>query len=88
MLEEYRSELDALDSTLEECFIKRMQTVKKIAEYKAQQGLPTRDASREAQILEKHCASAPEELAPYMKEYFRKLLALSRKYQDELRRSK
>ena len=81
-LEDYRAELDVIDKTLEEFFLRRMQIVEKIGQYKKEHGLPTLDASREAKVLEKHTQGHPEELRPYIEEYFRALMAISRSYQD------
>ena len=79
-----RAELDAVDKTLEEGFVRRMQAVEKIAEYKAEHGLPTLDASREAAVLEMHTENCPKELKPYMEYYFKVLMSLSRNYQEHL----
>ena len=85
MLEEYRAELDEIDKVLEQYFVRRMQVVAKIGEYKRANGIPTLDAGREAQVLEKHTRSIEAELAPYMEDYFRAMMAISRKYQDDRR---
>ena len=82
-LDVYRAELDRIDKTLEENFVRRMEVVSKIREYKKEHGLPTLDASREARILELHTKDAPEVLKPYLEDYFRGIMALSRRYQDE-----
>ena len=79
-----RAELDAVDKGLEEGFVRRMQAVEKIAEYKAKHGLPTLDASREAAVLEMHTENCPKELKPYMEYYFKVLMSLSRNYQEHL----
>lgn len=81
-LEEYRAELDQIDKTLEEYFVKRMKVVKKIGEYKKAKGLPTYDGGREKQVIEKHTAAIEEELKPYMARYFEEMMAISRSYQD------
>ena len=83
-LELLRSELDAVDKGLEEGFARRMQIVGEIAEYKAAHALPTLDAAREAEVLEKHTQNCPAELKPYMAYYFKVLMSLSRNYQELL----
>lgn len=83
-LDDYRAELDAIDKTLEEGFIRRMETVKKIGEYKAEHGLPTLDAGREAAVIDMHTENCPDELKPYMAYYFKVLMALSRNLQEQL----
>ncbi len=79
-----RNELDAVDKGLEEGFVRRMQIVGEIAEYKAANALPTLDAAREAEVLEKHTQNCPAELKPYMAYYFKVLMSLSRNYQELL----
>ena len=79
-----RNELDIVDKGLEEGFARRMQIVEKIAEYKAAHGLPSLDAAREAEVLEKHTENCPAELKPYMANYFKVLMSLSRNYQELL----
>ena len=58
-LDDYRAELDAIDKALEEGFIARMELVKKIGEYKAEHGLPTLDAGREAAVIDMHTENCP-----------------------------
>ena len=70
---------------LEENFVRRMQIVAKIGEYKRQNGIPTLDAGREAKVLEKHTKDIAPEFVPYMEEYFKAMMAISRKYQDDNR---
>ena len=81
-LEDYRAELDAIDKTLEDCFVRRMQTVAKIGEYKQQHGMPTLDPGREAEVLQKHTAGLEEDLKPCMEDFFKAVMAISRNYQD------
>ena len=85
-LEEYRAELDVIDKTLEEYFVRRMQLVTKIGEYKRANGIPTLDAGREKAVLEKHTKDIDPELVPYMEEYFKAMMAISRQYQDDKRK--
>ena len=85
-LEEYRAELDVIDKTLEEYFVRRMQLVTKIGEYKRANGIPTLDAGREKAVLEKHTKDIDPELVPYMEEYFKAMMAISRQYQDDRRK--
>ena len=83
LLEEYRAELDEVDKVLEQYFVRRMKIVDRIGRYKRLNNIPTLDASREAAVLEKHTRDIDPELVPYMEEYFRAMMAISRKYQDE-----
>ena len=72
-LEEYRAELDVIDKTLEDYFVRRMKVVAKIGEYKRANGIPTLDAGLEP------------ELAPYMEEYFKAMMDISKQYQNDRR---
>ena len=85
-LEEYRAELDVIDKTLEEYFVRRMKVVAKIGEYKRANDIPTLDAGREKAVLEKHTKEIEPEFVPYMEEYFKAMMAISRKYQDDRRK--
>ena len=84
-LEEYRAELDVIDKTLEDYFVRRMKVVAKIGEYKRANGIPTLDAGREKAVLEKHTRGIEPELAPYMEEYFKAMMDISKKYQNDRR---
>ena len=84
-LEELREKLDAVDKVLEKKFAQRMKIVEQIGEYKRQHDLPTIDAAREAMVLAKHTEGQPEELKPYMEEFFRSVIALSRQLQEDQR---
>ena len=84
-LEEYRAELDVIDKTLEEYFVRRMKVVEKIGEYKRANGIPTLDAGREKVVLEKHTKDIDPELALYMEEYFRAMMDISKQYQNDKR---
>ena len=46
-LQDYRKELDTLDSGLLELFCRRMEIAAKIGAYKKEKGLPVLDAARE-----------------------------------------
>ena len=84
-LEDYREQLDAVDKALEENFVRRMRIVDEIGAYKRANGLPTLDAGREAKVLEKHASAAEDELKPYMRDFFRALMNISKSYQDSKR---
>ncbi len=81
-LKDLREQLDAVDAVLEEKFIERMEIVRQIDELKKRRGLPVLDASREAQVLEKHLAGTPDALKPYMEEFFKAVMAQSRSLQN------
>ena len=84
-LEALRGELNKTDSILEQAFLERMETVRKIGAHKAAEGLPTYDPAREEKVLAMHSEKAPEELKGYMREFFQKLMDLSKEYQKQHR---
>lgn len=84
-LEALRGELNKTDSVLEQAFLERMETVRKIGSLKAAEGLPTYDPAREEKVLAMHSEKAPEELKGYMREFFQKLMDLSKEYQKQHR---
>ena len=84
-LAELRAELDVTDRVLEQAFLDRMETVSRIGALKAAEGLPTYDPAREEKVLDMHSERAPEEMKPYVREFFQKLMDLSKEYQKQHR---
>ena len=83
-LTELRKELDATDEKIVRLFEKRMKTVRRVAEYKRENGLPVRDERREAEILSDRKSLADKEVQTYVEELFTCILGLSRSYQQYL----
>lgn len=82
-LEELRAEIDAADEQLLALFLRRMALSEKIAQVKAEKGLPIESSAREEQIL--HWAESNSgSLAPYSRELFQCLFSLSKRRQREL----
>lgn len=84
-LEELRKELDEVDKILEEQFIKRMEIVADVADFKKANGLPTLDSGREQVVLDKHGTSAGPLYEPYVRDYFTQLMRISKDYQNARR---
>ncbi len=84
-LDEYRKEINEIDAELEKLFQQRMRLSAKIVAYKQENNLPTRDPVRETEILEKHSMAVAPEFSIYIREFFEKLMQLSRDYQDSIR---
>ena len=76
-----RAEIDRIDGELTALFLRRMEVSKQIAECKASQGLPVRNAQREAAVLDKVSADAPEELKASVRALYSEIMRLSREYQ-------
>ena len=81
-LEDCRSRIDSIDRRLLELFVERMGVVAEVAEIKRRSGMPVLNSSREQEILDKVASSAGPEFAEYAMELFRKLMELSRAYQN------
>ena len=54
LLEDARSEINQIDKEMAELFERRMNAVKKVAEYKIEHGIPVLDKSREKQLADKN----------------------------------
>lgn len=76
-----REEIDRVDAALAPLFLRRMELSRQIAAVKAAQGLPIRVPEREAEVLERVSAAAPEELKASVRALYEEILRLSRDYQ-------
>ena len=85
-LEELRHQIDEIDTEMIELFQKRMETVEQIAECKRQIQMNTSDPNRESRIIEAHLKEVKEKWKPYYERFQQELFALSKEYQDELRK--
>ncbi|MFR8331396.1 MAG: chorismate mutase [Oscillospiraceae bacterium] len=80
-LQDFRKQIDEIDHELMALFQRRMETVEKIAAYKAQRGLPVRDPRREEEKREALLGQLPPELQDSAGTLLSCLLTLSREYQ-------
>lgn len=80
----YRNELEIIDLEMQELFKKRMQIVKKIANYKAQNNLSTYDRTRENTQLENIVQNKDKIVSSYYPEVFKSILKVSKDYQKDL----
>ena len=80
-LSELREEIDRIDAELTALFLRRMAVSGKIAAVKAAQGLPILNAAREAAVLDRVSADAPEDLKDAVRALYTEILRLSREYQ-------
>lgn len=87
-LEELRNELDVVDARLEAAFIKRMEIVAKIADYKEANNIPVLDTNREAQVLEKHANNVDKKYEEYIKDFFTNVMRIAKNYQNARRNNK
>ena len=84
-LSSLRARLDRVDGDLQTLFEARMALCGEIAAYKARHALPVLDAAREEAKLASAAARAAAGMAEYDAAFFRQLMALSRRRQEELR---
>lgn len=84
LLDEYRKELDQIDTQLVDLFEKRMEISKKVACYKQENNLPILQPEREEQIIATRGSSVKPEIQVYTEELFRQIMRISREYQAEI----
>ena len=74
ILQDYRKQIDRIDSELLQLFNERMDVVRQVALYKKEHGLPILDVTREQEKLTSiDC--------PYTRKLYTMLFELSREYQ-------
>ena len=81
-LNECREQLDRIDDQLAALFKERMETVRLVADYKKEHGLPVLASGRERDILYRVTGLCGAELEEYTKILYSTLLELSRDYQE------
>lgn len=80
-----REEIDRIDREMAELFCRRMQTVREVAAYKKENGLPILDAAREEEVIRRGAALVSDhELREYYTRFLRAEMALSREWQADL----
>ena len=80
-LKDVRNELDSLDKTILDAFLKRMKLSEDVALYKAENNMPIEDTTRELQIIEDVSAKSGE-FGAYSSALFRTMIELSKDYQE------
>lgn len=87
-LDYLRKQIDEIDDSLIELFLKRMETVKKVAEYKRKNGMEVLVKSREEQVIKRHTENIQDEAQKRQAgEFLENLMYLSRKAQSEMIKS-
>ncbi len=83
-LEEARIEINEIDKQMAQLFIKRMDTVKKVIEYKLENNLPIFDEKRELEVIELNVLNLNNlQLQDYYKEFVISMMNISKKYQKD-----
>lgn len=80
-----RNQINEIDEQLVDLFLRRMEIVHSVAEYKKQNSLNVKDRSREEEILNKYLQRADDEARKQqIKEFIENLMYISRKAQREI----
>ena len=80
-LKDLRNQIDEIDNSLVELFVKRMEISAQVADYKKANNLPIYVPAREREILQEVAAKAGSEMANYARVLYTMLFELSRSYQ-------
>ncbi len=83
-LNDYRRQIDEIDTQLLALFGQRMEVAAGIAAYKKEHGLPVLDSSRERQKLLDIAAKSPDAVKEYAVSLYSLLFELSRGYQNRV----
>ncbi|MCL2507644.1 MAG: chorismate mutase [Oscillospiraceae bacterium] len=81
-LEELRSVIDGIDDELLRLFVRRMEVVREVAEFKKSAGKSVADKSREREIMTRVIEAAPDSMDNIVKALFSTMFSLSRAYQS------
>ena len=81
-LNEYRKEIDSIDTEIKELFLKRMYISKKIGDFKKLNKLEVLDLNREKEIIEKNSSDIDDKkMKEYYIEFYKKIIDISKKHQ-------
>lgn len=83
-LSECRKKIDEINNEMLKLFCERMEISKKVAEYKAEHGLPILNHARERDIIYEMTEKSGDEMSYYTKVFYNVIMDLSRAYQSKL----
>lgn len=84
-IKELRDEISRIDEQMAELFIKRMQIVEKVAEYKAERGLPIEDKEHEQRIIDSKSELVEnQDLKPYYVQFIQNNMDVSKRWQHRI----
>ncbi|MBO5528490.1 MAG: chorismate mutase [Bacilli bacterium] len=84
-LKEIRTQIDAIDKQMASLFQKRMELVKEVATFKAQNNLPIEDKDREQELIKKNVSYIQDEsLREYYPSVLETMMSESKRYQKRL----
>ena len=77
-LQELRTQIDEIDSSLVSLFVRRMALSEQVALFKKNHALPVLDTQREQEKLQSVSSQAPEELVSSVRSLYERIMELSR----------
>lgn len=81
-LDDARREINSIDKEMAALFERRMDAVKRVADYKREHSLPVEDLAREQAVIENNCALIKnEEYKSYYVNYQNAVMSVSKSYQ-------
>ena len=84
-IREIRNKIDVIDDEMAELFVRRMQIVKEVAEYKKERGLAIEDSGREQSLIEKHgSAIADDQIRSLYINFQKEVMEISKRWQHRL----
>ena len=83
----YRKDINEIDDKLVKLFIKRMETAGKIGSLKKEAGLPVLNVKREEEVKKRLTEDVPEEYKDSVNKLYDALFAISRAYQESLKKA-
>lgn len=85
LLEKARGIINEVDGEMAKLFVRRMEAVEMVAEYKKANGMPVFDEAREAEVLRNNAKKLQDErYEEYYVNFLRNNMAISRSYQQKL----
>lgn len=84
-LTEIRKEINKIDDEMAKLFVKRMEQIEQVAEYKKQHGIAVLDEKREEQVIRQNSARVENAtIREYYTNFIRENMAISRAYQSRI----
>ncbi len=78
-----RENINEIDNKIVELWKQRMECSLSVAEYKKENNLPILDPQREKELLQRVSELAGEDLNYYCREFYEKIMEISREYQQK-----
>ncbi len=84
-MKEAREQINQIDTAMAELFVQRMNTVRDIAAYKQEHGLPIEDRKQEARVIDSHSSQIGDEtLRSFYIQFLQNTMDVSKRWQHRL----